>query len=73
MELDPSHQQLKAQLMAAFDRASRSIDSTCKKTRDISVAMTSRFKVKKVNGAANSGGEAPDTTRKEEEDESETE
>jgi len=39
MEFSESHQQLKAQLMAAFDRASRTVDSTCKKTRDVQVSI----------------------------------
>lgn len=39
MEFSESHQQLKAQLMAAFDRASRSIDSTQQKTRDVRICM----------------------------------
>ena len=39
MEFDDSHQRLKAQLMACFDRASRSVDSTQKKTRDIRIAI----------------------------------
>lgn len=39
MELDASHQQLKHQLMACFDRASRSVDATHKKTREIHAIM----------------------------------
>lgn len=39
MEFDSGHQQLKAQLMAAFDRASRSVDSTHKKTRLVNIVM----------------------------------
>ena len=39
MELDAGHQQLKHQLMAAFARASRSVDATHKKTCEVRIAF----------------------------------
>ncbi len=60
MELDPSHQQLKHQLMAVFDRASRSVDSTHQKTRDMSIVLEEEAKkqdsrlfrlTRRINGA----------------------
>ncbi len=76
MEFDESHQMLKAQLIAAFDRASRSVDSTCKKTKDIRVAFDEESKNEdsrlfKLTRRLNAEGDALDNTREGESDEEE--
>jgi len=82
MQFDDSHQQLKAQLMAHFDRASRSVDAAHKKTCEVRTTLDEEEKnedsrmfklTQRINGAKiQEALSPPQPVKGEEEDDEET-